>query len=133
MNLFNKLALGAVLAASIGAGLTSVTLAADDSVIGLGAFEGRNGHITTGAVTVEQTDDGYQLVLADDFSLDGAPDPRVGFGKEGFVAGTDFAPLQSNDGRQVYAIPASIDPTEFSEVYVWCGDFSVALGVAELQ
>ena len=129
MNALQRIFSAVLLTASIGA----ATAHADDAVVGLGAFEGRSGHVTTGGVTVERTDDGYQLVLDQDFELDGAPDPRIGFGSDGFVEGTDFTPLHSNAGEQTYLIPASIDPTEFSEVYIWCGEFSVALGVAPLQ
>ena len=79
------------------------------------------------------TADGWEIHLKDDFTFDGAPDPRVGFGASGkFVAATDFEPLRSNSGAQVYKVPANVDPTAYDEVYIWCRKYSVPLGVAKL-
>ena len=46
-----------------------------------GSFVGKSNHVTSGEVTVEKTADGYVLVLHDNFSFDGAPDPQLGLGK----------------------------------------------------
>lgn len=101
---------------------------------GVGVFTGLSNHVTTGGVEVVQADDGWEIHLKGDFTFDGAPDPRVGFGKDGkFVDPTDFEPLRENSGAQVYKVPASIDPTQFDEVYIWCRKFSVPLGVAALE
>lgn len=101
---------------------------------GSGTFKGLSNHITTGGVKVVQTDAGWEIHLKDDFTFDGAPDPRVGFGKDGkFVDPTDFEPLRKNAGGQVYKVPAEIDPTNFDEVYIWCRKFSVPLGVASIK
>ncbi|HUS56012.1 MAG TPA: DM13 domain-containing protein [Thermohalobaculum sp.] len=100
---------------------------------GAGTFTGASNHVTSGAVEVVKTADGWEVHLKDDFSLDGAPDARVGFGAAGkFVDATDFEPLRSNTGAQVYKVPADIDPTAFDEVYIWCRQYSVPLGVAQL-
>jgi electron transfer DM13 len=98
-----------------------------------GTFTGASGHATTGSVEVVKTDDGWEVRLKDDFTFDGAPDPRVGFGIAGkFVALTDFEPLRSNSGAQIYKVPTGIDPAAFDEVYIWCRQYSVPLGVAKL-
>ena len=100
---------------------------------GTGSFTGLKGHVTTGQVAVVQTADGWEVHLKDDFTFDGAPDPRVGFGASGkFVAATDFEPLRSNSGAQVYKVPANIDPAAYDEVYIWCRRYSVPLGVAQI-
>jgi hypothetical protein len=101
--------------------------------VGTGGFTGASGHQTSGHVEVVQTADGWEVHLKDDFKFDGAPDPRVGFGASGtFAAATDFEPLRSNSGAQVYKVPASIDPANYDEVYIWCRQYSVPLGVAKL-
>ncbi len=102
-------------------------------IVSQGTFKGRNRHVTTGTVTIVKTDAGYQAILESDFSLDGAPAPTLGFGNRKFDKSTEFSALKSNTGRQVYDLPASINPADFSKFYVWCADFSVALGVAELK
>ena len=101
---------------------------------GSGTFSGLSNHVTKGAVEVVQTDSGWEIHLKDSFWFDGAPDPRVGFGNDGkFVDPTDFEPLRSNTGAQVYKVPANINPEDFSEVYIWCRKFSVPLGVASIE
>lgn len=101
---------------------------------GTGSFKGLSNHVTKGNVEVVKTADGWEIHLKDSFWFDGAPDPRVGFGKNGkFVDPTDFEPLRKNAGMQVYKVPANIDPEDFDEVYIWCRKFSVPLGVAKIN
>lgn len=102
--------------------------------VSVGSFSGRSDHITTGTVTVEKTASGYQLVFADNFSLDGAPDPVVAYGNnETFTLPNKLGALKHKTGAQTYALPANFKPGEFSEVYVYCEKFSVQLGVAKLS
>ena len=95
-----------------------------------GTFKGDSGHVTTGGVTV----DNGVIKLQGNFDFDGAPDPRIGLGKNGkFVAGTDFAVLKKNKGAQTYKIPANLKDSGFDTIYVWCRKFSVPLGHAKLK
>ena len=100
-----------------------------------GTFTGASDHITTGGVQVVKTADGGAVVILDsDFSLDGAPDPRVGFGSDGtFVEASDLGELQNLTGVQVYIVPPSVNVDDFNEVYIWCLKFGVPLGVASLH
>lgn len=100
---------------------------------GSGAFTGQSGHATSGGVEVVETAAGWEVRLGPDFSFDGAPDPRVGFGRDGrFAADTDFEPLRRNAGAQVYAVPDALDPADYDEVYIWCRQYAVPLGVAKI-
>ncbi len=109
-------------------------LAGSDKVVSQGTFEGRSKHITTGGAQVVKSGDGYVLVLAEDFSLDGAPAPTIGFGNGGeFDKSTEFTKLNNITGKQSYPLPSSVDPSKYDEVYIWCADFSVPLGVAKLN
>ena len=108
-------------------------LSGDVAPLSKGTFSGRSDHITTGHVTLEKTATGYQLSFAADFSLDGAPDPIVALGNgETYLAANKIGTLKNKTGRQVYQLPASFTPAQFSQVYVWCEQFSVPLGVAQL-
>ena len=100
-----------------------------------GSFTGASDHITKGGVTVVKNADGSATVtFGAGFSLDGAPDPRVGFGKDGeFVEASDLGELKSLNGAQTYIVPASINIEDFNELYIWCLEFSVPLGVADLS
>ncbi|MCZ4279167.1 DM13 domain-containing protein [Kiloniella laminariae] len=103
-------------------------------IISQGTFAGRSDHITTGKVEVIKNSDGsYKVILGEDFSLDGAPDPKLAFGHDGINKNTLFSPLKHNSGKQEYLLPASIDPAQFNEIYVWCEKFDVPLGVASLK
>lgn len=122
---FNIALAAAILAGSV------ITASAEDRA---GSFEGRSDHITTGEVKIVQTSAGPVVLLASDFSLDGAPDPKVGFGSNGkFDAATILGPLRSINGLQAYAVPDGIDPGQYNEVYIWCEKFSVPLGVATIN
>ena len=98
-----------------------------------GAFQGASGHRTSGTASVEQTSQGYVLTLGRDFRFDGAPDPKLAFGRNGYTRGTIFARLNSNSGLQRYRIPANLDVSQFTEVWLWCERFNVPLGVARIQ
>ncbi len=99
-------------------------------VVAKGSFTGASNHATTGGVHVTAD----TVELQDDFSLDGAPDPKVGFGKDGvYDSDTTLAILESNTGAQTYQLPDDVDPKAYNEVYIWCEKFAVPLGVAKLQ
>ncbi len=100
-----------------------------------GSFHGASNHVTTGDYTISKQSDGsYVITLEDNFSLDGAPDPSVGFGKDGkYSKATYLGNLKNLKGKQSFAIPASVDLSDFNEVYIWCAKFTVPLGVAPLN
>lgn len=120
----------AALGLLLSGGLAPIASAADL----MGEFTGASGHVTKGVVTITQQDGKTVAVLEDDFWFDGAPDPQLGFGNSGdYDKQSTFAKLQSNTGRQVYEIPASVDVAQYDEFYVWCVRFSVPLGVASIR
>jgi hypothetical protein len=98
-----------------------------------GQFYGQSDHITTGTVTIEDVDGATYVVLGDDFSLDGAPSPTLGFSVNGeFVQASEFAELNALTGEQRYKVPASLDISAFDAFVVWCSQFSIPLGSANL-
>ncbi|WP_299608189.1 DM13 domain-containing protein [uncultured Tateyamaria sp.] len=129
LNFIKTLALTLAIAVGFAAGTASA------ETVSSGTFTGASDHITTGGVDVIKNADGsHTIVLGDDFSLDGAPDPRVGLGKDGhFNGNTDSGKLGNLTGSQSFVIPAGIDVSEFNEVYIWCEKFSVPLGIAKLN
>lgn len=94
-------------------------------------FKGVNNHITTGRVEIAKKDGGYVINLLGDFSFDGAPDPKIALGNNGYDKSTLMGLLKSNKGASSYKVPAGINPDEFNEVWVWCEKFNVGLGVAK--
>ncbi|MEM7444184.1 MAG: DM13 domain-containing protein [Pseudomonadota bacterium] len=121
-------------AAVLAAATVPLAAQAADDVLHTGQFDGASGHVTSGGVSVVQTDNGIEIVFADDFFFDGAPDPHVAFGANGSVdISTELGLLTSNTGSQTYQVPASLDVSGYNEIYVWCVQYSVPLGVAALQ
>lgn len=111
-----------------------VTALADEEIVASGSFKGASSHETNGNITIRKTDDGVVVVLEDDFDFDGAPDPKLGFGKDGrYDRASQISHLGSNKGRQVYDVPAHVDPEAYNEFYVWCEKYNVPLGVADLE
>lgn len=110
-----------------------ISASAGDETIASGSFVGKSNHVTSGTVSVVKTDSGTKVVLGSDFDFDGAPDPKLGFGKNGYDKSSQFSVLKANKGEQSYEIPASVDPESYNEVWVWCEQYSVPLGVAKLK
>ena len=108
--------------------------AAADEVLARGSFTGASGHDTRGEVSVVKTEGGDKLVLGPDFTFDGAPDPKVGFGARGaYDPASQLSHLRRNAGQQTYDIPNTLDVSGYDEVYIWCQQYSVPLGVAHLR
>ena len=106
---------------------------AESNVIATGTFEGRSDHETSGKVSIVESDGKYSILLAEDFSLDGAPDPKVGLGKDGYDPSTKAGPLAALTGASAYDVPEGINIADYNEVYIWCEKFDVPLGVAKLE
>ncbi len=79
-----------VLAFSVAALAAPTTASAQDQVLASGKFRGQSGHAASGGVSVVKPATGTRVVLGPDFSFDGAPDPKLGFGKNGYVKSTQF-------------------------------------------
>lgn len=107
--------------------------AQDFTVLKQGLFAGESGHETSGSAAVTESDGRYFVSLGNDFAFDGAPDPKVALGTDGYRADTLLGGLQSNDGAQSYPLPDGLDPGEFNEVWLWCEEFNVPLGRAGLN
>jgi len=135
---FTLVALSPVLAyadgpdANYGSGYSQTASA--PAAISQGSFEGRSKHVTSGEVSIVKTASGYDLVLADNFFLDGAPDPVIGFGDgDKFDTSTIFTKLNKKEGRQTYTLPDGFTPGTNSQVFIWCEKFSVPLGIATIS
>ena len=99
----------------------------------VGSFTGASNHVTKGRAEVVVKDGKAQVVLLDDFWFDGAPDPKVALGNNGYDKSTLMGPLQKNAGKQAYAVPAGVEAARYNEVWIWCEKFNVPLGVAKLN
>ena len=97
-----------------------------------GTFSGRKGYGASGTVTVSAD----TVELGSDFSFKGnPPDIKIGFGNgEKYAKGSKIHnKLSVKQGAASFPIPAGIDTSKFSEVYIYCEQFSVILAVAPLR
>lgn len=117
---------------SVAASTVSAAVADQANVTARGTFEGKSNHVTTGHASIGRAGKKWVVILEDDFTFDGAPDPHVALGANGYQAEARLALLQSNAGKQVYEIPASLDVANFNEIWIWCKKFNVPLGKAKL-
>ncbi|MFT6301566.1 MAG: hypothetical protein ACJAZF_000347 [Granulosicoccus sp.] len=110
------------------------TSAFADDAVRQGSFKGLSNHATSGTVTLVRVADSYVIELGADFVFDGAPDPKVAFGKDGqYDPATLIELLRANSGAQSYVVPTTINPEDFNEIYIWCEKYSVGLGVAVIK
>lgn len=131
MNRRTLFATGAVLALGFG---TMPALAESMMTKGTGMFEGRSNHETSGSVKLIEEDGRTFVELGDDFSLDGGPDPRVAFGRNGeYDPETIMGALLNLTGKQRYAVPPTWSLSDVDQVYIWCEVAGVPLGVASLK
>lgn len=120
-------ALGVVLAVTGASGIACA------ETLKSGQFAGVSGHDVSGAVTIETGEGGAVLSFGPDFSFDGAPDPKVAFGNDGYDPKTLLGPLKADRGAQSYALPAGFDLAGYNEVWIWCEEFAVPLGMAKIE
>ncbi|MGC4749875.1 DM13 domain-containing protein [Micromonospora sp. DT201] len=102
-------------------------------------------HRTTGSAEIHRLAGGrHQLVLRD-LNTSNGPDLRVWLTDQPVTRGTagwrvfddgewvELAKLKGNKGNQVYELPASVDPSDFRSVSIWCKRFAVSFGAADLK
>ena len=101
-------------------------------------------HTTTGLVRILQRPDGSRLLTLENLDTSNGPDVHVWLsaahvveGPAGwFTAGSaeyyDLGLMKGNQGNQVYEIPPEVELSKYKSVDLWCVQFSVSFGAAEL-
>lgn len=101
-------------------------------------------HATMGTVRIVQQPDGARLLTLENLDTSNGPDVHVWLSAAHVVEGTagwftagsadyyDLGMIKGNQGNQVYRIPADVDLSKYPSVDLWCVQFSVSFGAAEL-
>jgi len=101
-------------------------------------------HATTGTVRIIRQPDGVRVLTLEDLDTSNGPDVHVWLSAAHMVEGTDgwftagsadhhdLGLIKGNQGNQLYEIPADIDLSRYKSVDLWCVQFSVSFGAAEL-
>ena len=101
-------------------------------------------HQTSGSVSIIEQPDGSRVLAIAGLDTSNGPDVHVWLsasdvveGVDGwFVAGgapyLDLGLIKGNLGDQVYEIPADADLSQYRSVALWCVQFGVSFGAAQL-
>lgn len=102
-------------------------------------------HSTSGLVRIVEQPDGTRLLAIENLETTNGPDVHVwlsaadvvddrsGWSRAGSAAFVDLGLIKGNQGNQVYQIPAEVDLTQIRSVSLWCVQFSVSFGAAQLN
>ncbi|MEY2849802.1 MAG: hypothetical protein RI885_2469 [Actinomycetota bacterium] len=102
-------------------------------------------HATSGGVRIVALPDGSRVLAIDGLTTTDGPDVHVWLsstdvveGRDGWsTAGTgehlDLGILRGNIGDLVYEIPSDVDLSRFASVSLWCEQFGVSFGAAQLS
>jgi hypothetical protein len=91
------------------------------------------GHTVSGTAAIYQST-GKKTVLLDPFSSQNGPDLKVYLSKDVNASSyISLGKLKSTSGKQSYEIPDNPDVTDYKYVMVWCEQFTVVFGRAELK
>lgn len=102
-------------------------------------------HTTSGTVRIIKQPDGVRVLTLEDLDTSNGPDVHVWLSAAHVVEGTggwftagsadhyDLGIIKGNQGNQVYEIPADVDLSKYKSVDLWCVQFSVSFGAAELS
>ncbi len=105
------------------------------AVLRSGAFVGVGDgiHDAQGFALVVPLEDGQNLLRLEDFSSTNGPDLYVYLASDSSASDyVSLGRLKANNGNQNYDIPAGFDLTKYDTVLIWCKQFSVLFGSAEL-
>jgi hypothetical protein len=124
-------------------GATTDPAPAAPELLSTGTFVSHE-HTTSGTVSIIEQPDGSRVLAIAGLDTSNGPDVHVWLsasdvveGFDGwFVAGgapyLDLGLIKGNVGDQVYEIPADADLGQYRSVALWCVQFSVSFGAAQL-
>ncbi|MDQ0620480.1 DM13 domain-containing protein [Arthrobacter globiformis] len=101
-------------------------------------------HATTGTVRIIQQTGGKRVLTLENLDTSNGPDVHVWLSAADVVEGTagwftagsaehfDLGMIKGNQGNQVYVIPDELDLARYKSLDLWCVQFSVSFGAAQL-
>lgn len=91
------------------------------------------GHTVSGAASI-YNDQGTFVILLDPYSSQSGPDLKVYLSKD--INASEYintGKLKSTTGKQFYTVPGTPDISQYNFVHIWCEQFTVVFGRAELK
>lgn len=102
-------------------------------------------HATSGTVRIIEQPDGARVLTLENLDTSNGPDVHVWLSAADVVEGTggwftagsaahlDLGLIKGNQGNQVYRIPDGVDLSKYRSVDLWCVQFAVSFGAAQLK
>jgi len=115
---------------------TTTSTVEEPQLVASGQFVGVNDgiHNAEGQAKVLQLVDGKQLLRLEDFKSTNGPDLYVYLATDSTAQDyVSLGELKANIGNQNYEIPEGTDLTKYDTALVWCKQFSVLFGSAEIN
>ena len=116
-------------------GITTSTLEVPQ-VLAMGSFVGINDgiHNAEGMAKLVKLADGKQLLRLEDFKATNGPDLYVYLATDGTAQDyVSLGELKANIGNQNYEIPEGTDLAKYNTALIWCKQYSVLFGSAEIS
>jgi hypothetical protein len=103
--------------------------------VGMGAFVDLNtGHRVSGKVVLLEDSQNKRTLRFEEFSVVNGPDVNVYLSKtSSFKDVIDLGNLKATSGNVNYELNAGIDTKEYKYVLIWCVEFAVLFGYAEIK
>lgn len=105
-----------------------------EEVVGMSSFVGVGGHVSSGQVRLifSEANQTYSLIM-ENFNSSNGPDLKVYLSADSGISNfTNLGSLKSTSGTLRYDFPASQYKPNFDTVLIWCQQFGVLFGKAEL-
>lgn len=91
------------------------------------------GHTVSGTVKIYDSA-GKKVVVLDPYSSQNGPDLKVYLSTDESASSyINLGPLKSTTGKQSYEVPGTPDVSTYQYVHIWCEQFSVVFGRAQVQ
>lgn len=111
---------------------TPVTTDPTDVTLSTGTFVS-SAHPTSGTVKLIKDKDNNKFLVFDTFKTDAGPDLRVYLSEDKVASSYTELTSDVKNGSYKLAVPANIDTGKQKFVLIWCKQFSVLFGSAELK
>ena len=99
----------------------------------MGNLIGIGGHTAMGTATLYEKG-GQKFVVLDPYESQNGPDLKVYLSKTINASSyINLGPLKSVMGKQTYGVPGNPNIHEYQYVHIWCEQYSVEFGRAELK
>jgi hypothetical protein len=105
---------------------TTATLLKSGTIVGIG-------HTASGTASLYESG-GKKVVVLDPYDSQNGPDLKVYLSKDINASSyISLGALKSVTGKQSYDVPGNPDAAEYNYIMVWCEQFTVVFGRAEIK